>query len=79
MDGPILCAKRLILSITPLHIDLNLIFEKSSLKNQVGQIDFLSISNLNLQTTQTVQNRQKIEFVKLDFSNSIFQKSIADQ
>ena len=79
MDGPILCAKRLILSITPLHIDLNLIFEKSSLKNQVGQIDFLSISNLNLQTTQTVQNRQKIEFVQLDFSNSIFQKSIADQ
>ena len=39
----------------------------------------MSISNLNLQATRTVQNRQKIEFVQLDFSNSFFQKSIADQ
>ena len=63
-------------------IDLHLIFEKSSLKNQVGQT-FLSISNLIFTACVAckiqVQNRQKIKFVQLDFLNLIFQKSSSDQ
>jgi hypothetical protein len=58
------------------------------LKNQVRKIkldelDFLSTSNLNFAgytgSKNQVQTRQKIKFIQLDFSNSIFQKSSADQ
>ena len=62
------------------HIDLHLIFEKPSLKSWTILI-FLSFSNLIacVSCKIQVQNRRKINFVQLDFSNSIFQKSSADQ
>ena len=60
-------------SLLPIH--LYFIFEKSSLKNQVRRTVFLTCKNQFrnwfLQATQAV----KIQFVELDFSNLIFQKS----
>ena len=60
----------------PIH--LYLIFEKSSLQNQVRRTGFLTCENQFrngfLQATQAV----KIQFVELDFSNLIFQKSSTD-
>ena len=55
-------------SIRPIH--LYLIFEKSSLTNWIfaGYTD----------SKNPVRNRIKIQFVKLDFSNMIFQKSSKD-
>ena len=54
-------------------------FEKSSWMN----LTFLSTSNLNFAgytvSKNQVRNRPKIKFVKLHISNSIFQKSSADQ
>jgi hypothetical protein len=50
-----------------------LIFEKSSCKNQVRQTGFLQA------TKNQVRNRLKIQFVELDFSKLIFQKSSTDQ
>ena len=56
-------------------IDLHLIFEK------LDELDFLSISNLDFAgytgSKSQVQNRQKIKFIQLDFSNLIFEKSSA--
>ena len=68
-------------------VDLYLIFEKSSCKNQVRVAGFLACKNQFwnwfLQATQAVKNqvwnRQKIKFVQFDVSNLIFQKSNADQ
>ena len=65
-------------------INLHLIFEKSSLKNQVGRTGFfLSILNWIFAgytgSKNQVRNRQKIKFVQLDFSNLIFQKVSTDQ
>ena len=69
-------------------IDLHLIFKKSSLKNQVWKIkldelDFLSILNSIFTACVACKiqawNKQKIQFIQLNFSNWIFQKSSADQ
>ena len=54
------------------------------LKNRVWKIKFcLPISNLIFAgytgSNNQVKNRLKIQFVKLNFSNSIFQKSSTDQ
>ena len=55
-------------------IDLHMIFEKSSLKNQ---LHFLFISNLNFEgytdSKNQVWNRQKIKLIQSNFSNLIFQ------
>ena len=51
----------------PIH--LHLIFEISSLKNPVRQTG----------SKNPVQSRLKIQFVELDFSKLIFQKSSTDQ
>ena len=59
--------------------DLRLIFEKSSMKNQIGQTWFFVYFKLDFYCKIQVQIRQKIKFSQLDFSNSIFQKSITDQ
>ena len=52
-------------------------------KIQLDELDFLSISNFNFAgytgSKNQVGNGQKIKFVPLNFSNSIFQKSSSDQ
>ena len=53
-------------------VDLYLIFEKSSCKNQVRQTGYTG-------SKTPVRNRLKIQFAKLDFSKLIFQKSSIDQ
>ena len=59
-------------------IDLHLIFEKTSLKNQVGQTWFFVYLELDfcrlLRQKNQVPHRQKIKFVQLAFSNSFFSK-----
>ena len=62
-------------------IDLHLIFEKLSLKNQVERTWFFVYFELNFYCLCKIQvwNRLKIKFVHFDFSNLIFQKSSADQ
>jgi hypothetical protein len=47
------------------------------LKNQVGKIKFIFAGYTG--SKDQVQNRLKIQFVKLDFSKLIFQKSSTDQ
>ena len=52
-------------------VDLYLIFEKSSCKNQVRQIGFLASKNIFAGYTGSknpVQNRPKFQFAELDFS-----------
>ena len=50
---------------------------------EFDELDFLSISNSNFAgytgSKNLVQTRQKFQFVKLDFSNSIFQNLSADR
>ena len=50
---------------------------------EFDQLDFLSISNLNFAgytgSENLVETRQKFHFIKLDFSNSIFQNPSADR
>ena len=48
---------------------------------EFDELDFLSISNSNFAVTSKnlVQTRQKIQFIKLKFSNSIFQNPSADR
>ena len=52
-------------------------------KIKLEELHFLSISNLVFTTCVDWKNqvriRQKIKFIQLDFSNSIFKKSSADQ
>ena len=70
-------------------VDLYLIFEKSSWKNQVRQTGFLVYFELDFYCLCSLQKsiinfeidfcRLKIQFVELDFSNLIFQKSSTDQ
>ena len=52
-------------------------------KIEFDELDFLSISNSNFAgytgSKNLVQTRQKIQFIKLDFSNSIFQNPSADR
>jgi hypothetical protein len=67
-------------------VDLYLVFEKSSWKNQVRRTGFSlqkSISKLIFAgytgSKNPVRNRLKIQFVELDFSKLIFQKSSTDQ
>ena len=63
-------------------VDLYLIFEKSSLTNWIFSLQ-KSISKLIFAgytgSKNPVRNRQKIQFVELDFSKLIFQKSSTDQ
>ena len=60
-------------------VDLHLIFEKSSLKNKVGQTRFLVYFKLDFYCKIQVQNRPKMEFIEIHFSKYSFQKSSADQ
>jgi len=68
-------------------IDLYLIFEKSSCKNQVRQTVFLASKNQFRNwflagytgSKNSFQNRLKIQFAELDFSKLIFPKSSTDQ
>ena len=61
-------------------IDLHLIFEQLSLKNQVGRAWFLVYFEIQFfQATNQVWNRQKIKFVQLDLLNFIFHYQSADQ
>ena len=57
-------------------MELHLIFEKLSLKNQNGRSLFLSISKLIstacIAYKDQVWNRQKIKLAQLVFSNSFF-------
>ena len=57
-------------------IDLSL--KNGVCKIKLDELDFLSISNLNLAgytgRKNQVQNRQKIRFIQHDFSNSVFSK-----
>ena len=55
-------------------VDLYLIFEKLSSTNWIFSLK-KSISKLILQATQPVRNRLTIQFIELDFSKLIFQKS----
>ena len=52
-------------------------------KIKFDELDFLSISNSNFAgytgIKNLVQTRQKFQFIKLDFSNSIFQNPSADR
>ena len=52
-------------------------------KIEFDELDFLSISNSNFAgytgSKNLVQTRQKFQFIKLDFSNSIFQNPSADR
>ena len=52
-------------------------------KIEFDELDFLSISNSNLAgytgSKNLVQTSQKFQFIKLDFSNSIFQNPSADR
>ena len=59
----------------PIH--LNLIFEKSSSKNQVAELDFKSTYfELDFYCLCKIDFcRSKIQFVELNFSNLNFQKS----
>ena len=60
---------------------LYLIFEKSSLKNLVWGTWFLTFKNQFQNwfcSKNPFRNRLKIQFVKLNFSNMIFQKSSTD-
>ena len=62
-------------------VDLYLIVEKSNCKNQFWQTGFLACKLIFASYTGSknqVWDRLKIQFVKLDFSKSIFQKSSAD-
>ena len=63
-------------------VDLYLIFEKSSLTNWIFSLQ-KSISKLIFAgytgSKNPVPNRLKIQFVRLDFSKLIFQKSSTDQ
>ena len=61
-----------------------MIFEKSSWKNQNRQTGFLACKNQLIFPGYTgskilVRSRLKIQFVELDFSRLIFQKSSTDQ
>ena len=66
-------------------VDLYLIFEKSSFKNQIefDELNFLSILHLIFEgytgSENQVSDGIKIQFVELDFSNLTFQKLSADQ
>jgi hypothetical protein len=68
--------------LCPIH--LNLIFEKSSWKNQVRRTGFLVYFELDFYCLPAKINfeidfcRLKIQFVQVDFSNLIFQKSSTD-
>ena len=62
-------------------VPLHLIFEKSSLKNPVRRTGFLVYFELDFYSCvacKKVRNGLKIQFIELDFSNSIFQKSSAE-
>ena len=52
-------------------------------KIEFDELDFLSISNSNFAgytgSKNLVQTRQKFQFIKLDFSNSIFQNPSGDR
>ena len=52
-------------------------------KIEFDELDFLFISNLNFAgytgSKNLVQTRQKFQFIKLDFSNSIFQNPSTDR
>ena len=52
-------------------------------KIEFDELDFLSISNSNFAgytgSKNLVQTRQKFQFIKVDFSNSIFQNPSADR
>ena len=59
--------------------DLHLIFEKSSLKNQVGQTWFLVYFELDFYNKIQVQNIPKIKFIQPDVLTKLKKKSSADQ
>ena len=52
-------------------------------KIKFDELDFFSISNLNFAgytgSKNLIQTRQKFQFIKLDFSNSIFQNPSTDR
>ena len=63
--------------IRPIH--LYLIFEKSSLKNQVRRKSILKLIFAGYTGSKNpVRNRLKIQFFELDFSTLIFEKSSTD-
>ena len=58
-------------------VDLYLNFEKSSWKNQVQILKLIFAGYTG--SKNPVRNRLRIQFVELDFSKLIFQKSSTDQ
>ena len=61
-------------------VDLHLIFKKSSSTDQVQKIKFNELDfTVFVACKNPVLNRLKIQFIKLDFSNLIIQKSSTDQ
>ena len=66
--------------VGPPPVDLYLNFEKSSWKNEVQRTGFLKLICAGYTgSKKQVRNRLKIQFVELDFSKLIFQKSSTDQ